>query len=76
MYMPVFITLQLASLFMDVEHWVGDISAQAQASQLITNVSFFIPLTTVFVTQYLLPNFPDGISFFPLLPPFSSHIMY
>eukprot|EP00026_Physarum_polycephalum_P010625 Phypoly_transcript_10793.p1 GENE.Phypoly_transcript_10793~~Phypoly_transcript_10793.p1 ORF type:complete len:309 (+),score=22.83 Phypoly_transcript_10793:243-1169(+) len=62
-YMPVFVTLQIAAYFTDIEKWVGDISARAQATQLIANVSFFVPLITVFVTQYLLPNFPDDVFF-------------
>lgn len=63
LYMPVFIALQVSAYFFDVEQWFGDISVKAQALQLIMNVSFFIPLVTVFVTQYLLPQFPDDVFF-------------
>jgi len=63
LYTPVFLMLHISSYFFDVEKWVGDTSLRVQFSQLITNVSFFIPLVTVFVTQYLLPQFPDDVFF-------------
>lgn len=71
MYIPIYISLYCASFVLDVEKWFGETTLRYQAEQIFANVSFYIPLVIVFVTQYLLPSFSEDVFFatFSILHP-------
>jgi len=62
-YLPIYVTLYLLSFFIEAEKWIGDGTLRYQATMIFSALSFYIPLVTVFVTQYLIPNFSEDLFF-------------